>query len=297
MTEPRLTYAVITPVRNEQENIPRLHESIAGQSQLPERWVIVDTGSTDATLELVWTLATACSWVSVLECPVPELQRGGPIVRAFHVGLDGLGAERPDVIVKVDADVSLEPDHFARLLRAFAADPLLGIASGSAWELRDSVWTQLFGTRTSVWGAARAYRRECLAEITPLEERMGWDGVDELKANVQGWTTKTLLDLPFLHHRLEGGRDRSRWAAWAAQGEVAHFMGYRVSYLVARALYRTLREPAAAGMVAGYVRSSAGRRPTLSDPAARAFLRDRQRWRELPLRVGEALGRGSRPRR
>lgn len=292
-----LTYAVITPVRNERENLPRLADSLLRQSVRPVRWLLVDTGSDDGTIELSEQLAATHPFVGVLSSPTPTLQRGGPIVRAFHVGLKELTTDEAAVVVKVDADCSFPADYFERLLASFAREPRLGMASGSAWEMRDGAWRQLYGTRTSVWGAARAYRRACLDEITPLEERMGWDGVDELKANVHGWETTTILDLPFYHHRLEGGRDRSRAAAWSAQGDVAYFMGYRITYLVARALYRTLREPAAAAMISGYVRSAWRREPRLADRDARAYLRERQRWRELRRRGIEALGRGSDARR
>ena len=32
-------------------------------------------------------------------------------------------------------------------------------------------------------GRCRAYRRACLEQISPLEEHMGWDGIDVLKAD------------------------------------------------------------------------------------------------------------------
>ena len=67
----------------------------------------------------------------------------------------------------------------------------------------------------------------------PLEERMGWDGIDELRAELRGWRTRALRDLPFRHHRPEGARDGARRSAYAAQGRAAHYMGYRPSYLVA----------------------------------------------------------------
>ena len=38
-------------------------------------------------------------------------------------------------------------------------------------------------TGSTVWGATRAYRWECLQQVLPLEERLGWDGIDEFKAN------------------------------------------------------------------------------------------------------------------
>jgi hypothetical protein len=132
-----------------------------------------------------------------------------------------------------------------------------------------------------------------LQDVLPLELRMGWDGVDELKANLRGWRTRTILDLPIRHHRQEGGRDRSRWAAWSAQGELAWFMGYRPSYLLARAAYRSLREPAAAAMAAGYVRAAVRANERLADRDAVAHLRRQQRLRVLPHRLLESLGRGS----
>jgi hypothetical protein len=119
---------------------------------------------------------------------------------------------------------------------------------------------------------------------------MGWDGIDELKAINRGWRTQTLLDLPFRHHRLEGERDGSRWAAWEAQGSLGHFMGYRVSYLVLRAVFRARVEPAALAMLWGYAKAALQREPQCAADV-RARLRDRQRARELPLRLREALGR------
>ena len=61
---------------------------------------------------------------------------------------------------------------------------------------------------------ARGYRRELLDVVLPLEPSMGWDGIDELKAHARGWSTRTLLDLPFRHHRPEGSRDGNRFTPW-----------------------------------------------------------------------------------
>ena len=54
---------------------------------------------------------------------------------AFNAGVDALLA-RPDILFKLDADVSFEPDFFERLLDAFAEDPHLGIAGGECLESR-----------------------------------------------------------------------------------------------------------------------------------------------------------------
>lgn len=287
-----LSYALVTPARNEADNLPRLAACVAAQTVQPARWVIVENGSTDGTAAVAAELAAADDRIEVLSLSGDAAPgRGGAIVRAFAAGLARLGSF-PDVVVNVDADVSLEPDYFERLLGRFAASPTLGIASGSGWEFVDGRWRQQFLTRSCVWGATRAYRRECLAGLT-LEERYGWDGLDDLQARLHGWTTETLLDLPFRHHRSVGARDGARHEAWTAEGRLAHYMGYRPGYLLVRALFRVARERSAAplAMVPSYVRATVRREPRWADERARASLRGEQRLRRLPVRALEAIGR------
>jgi len=286
-----LTYSIVTPARNEATALPGLARALRDQTRLPDRWVIVDNGSDDGTVEAAEAIVAECDWARLLRLPVTgPPARGAPIVRALHAGLDSLDVVT-DVVVNVDADVTIGPDYFDRLLEAFDRDPSLGIASGSAWESEDGVWRQRFVTGGTVWGATRAYRWACLRDVLPLEERHGWDGIDQLKARARGWRTSTLTDLPFRHHRREGRQDGSRWAHWFANGDTAHFMGYRPWYLLARALYQMRREAAAVGLVAGYGAAALRRSPRLADPAALAVLRRDQSPKAILVRGREALGR------
>jgi cellulose synthase/poly-beta-1,6-N-acetylglucosamine synthase-like glycosyltransferase len=287
-----LRYTVVTPVRNEVDNLHRVARCLREQTARPLRWVVVDTGSTDETVMLARRLAEADPSIEVVVDAARSAtsKRGGPIVRAFESGIAAL-AELPEVVVKLDADVSFGKDYFERLLRAFEADPTLGIASGSAEELEGGRWRTRYNTGSSVWGAARAYRRECLEDVRPLEQRMGWDGIDEMKANVRGWRTATLPELTFRHHRPEGGRDRIRSATWALRGAQARYMGYRPTYLVLRAVHHMPRDPAALLMIWGFFAAGARREPTCADEEARSYLRDHQRLRNLKARGAETRGR------
>ncbi len=286
-----LSYAAITPARNEAENLRRLARCMEAQTAMAKRWIVVDNGSTDETVAITRELAERHAWVSLIEVPGETIAtRGAPVVRAFHAGLDALG-DRADVVVKLDADVSFEPHYFERQLGAFADDPKLGIAGGLCMEpLPGGGWEAARVTRGHVRGAVRAYRWECLQVVTPLEERMGWDGVDELKAEVEGWRIGTTPGLSFLHHRQLAARE-SRWTHWSRQGQTAHFMGYRLSYLIARTVYNTTRDPRAPAMLAGYATAAAQRRPRCSSEAAIAHLRELQSIHALPSRVREKLGR------
>jgi glycosyltransferase involved in cell wall biosynthesis len=286
-----LSYALVTPARNEARNVRRLARCLARQTQQPSAGVIVENGSTDETPRLVEELAREHPWIRLASAPAPAGPvRGGQIVHAFMAGLAELD-ELPDVVVKLDADTSMPARYFESLLAAFAADPSLGIASGCGYELEDGAWRPRYLTAGCVWGASRAYRRECLEDVLPLDEEMGWDGIDTLKASLRGWGTHALVDVPFRHHRREGERDGARVKAWIALGRTSHYMGYRFWYLLARALYQARRDPSAAALVWGYLAASLRRRPQCPDAAVRAHLRQQQRLRDLPARLREVTGR------
>lgn len=286
-----LSYAIVTPVRNEEANLPRLAGALLEQREPPAAWVLVDTGSTDSTEVVAQALEQRDPRIRFirLEDEGP-MARGAPIVRAFEQGLAELSCAQ-DVLVKLDADVSFGPDYFKRLTAAFEEDERLGMASGICLERQRGRWKARFVTGSTVWGASRAYRRGCLDEIMPLERRMGWDGVDEFRANAAGWRTGTIPDLFFFHHRKEGERDGSAARARAAQGEAAWYLGYRPWYLLLRALHYLPREPAALAMIGGYARAALERRPQCADEVVRDYLRSQQAPRKLPARIAEALGR------
>ena len=291
-----MNYVVLTPVRDEAEELPRLARCLAEQTVRPALWVLIENGSEDGTAEAAARLAAEHDWISVMRAaPGPPALRGAPVVRALHAGLEEL--DRPyDVVAKVDADVSFDATYFERLLQAFAAAPELGLASGSCLESLEGEWRERTVTGTHVWGAARAYRWACLQDVLPLDERMGWDGLDQLRAVAHGWKVDRVSGLQFRHHRREGLRDGSRRRVWAAQGSAAHYMGYRFSYLLLRTIHRTRREPAAIAILGAYLWAFARREERCTDVDVRRHLREQQRARHLLTRAREMRSSAAAPR-
>jgi poly-beta-1,6-N-acetyl-D-glucosamine synthase len=286
-----MRYAVITPARNEAANLERVASCLLEQTSAPALWVIVDNGSTDGTDRVAARLAGSDPSIVVRRVPgeaVPT--RGGPVARAFMAGLDAI-REPVDVVVKLDADVTFDPQFFAGLLAEFESDPELGIAGGTCYELEAGEWRPRHVTGSRVRGATRAYRRDCLNAVLPLDDVPGWDGIDELKAGARGWRTSSFAHLRFDHHRQVGDRDLSRRKRLLQVGRATYYTGYRPSYLALRAVYRARKEPMALAMIAGYAGAALRREPRLTDPLVRAQLRDTQRLRVLPVRAREALGR------
>jgi biofilm PGA synthesis N-glycosyltransferase PgaC len=287
-----LRYAVVTPARNEEVNLQRLGAAMIAQEHRPDVWVVVDDGSTDATPEILTQLAAAHAWIRPLERPAADREESLAHGRRKARDLDAFlyGAvplrETVDVIVKVDADVDFEADYFAELIGRFEADATLGIASGTCYEQEDGDWVRRTKAESTVWGATRAYRSDCLPDLMALEPCMGWDGLDEISVQLRGMRTQTFVDLPFRHNRPEGGREFSSLHQGEALGRAAWYMGYRPSYLTIRAVYRARREPAALGMLWGYFGAAAKRVPQCPNEALVEALRDRQR-------LGPTLRRGA----
>jgi glycosyltransferase involved in cell wall biosynthesis len=285
-----LTYAAITPARNEFETLPRLAASLAAQSLLPVQWILVDNGSTDSTPALAASLVSRYDWIRTVNVPNEHTRPGAPVVRAFNAGLAELDVV-PDVVVKLDADVSFEPSYFEDLLGAFSDDPALGIASGVCWEMKGDEWRPIHVTGDHVRGATRAYRWECLQDVGPLPEVMGWDGVDELTASVLGWRTHCIDDVRFFHHRKVGERDGARTARWLAEGRSSHYMGYRLSYMLARTLGRAVRDRdlAAFAMLWSFIVDGLRRKPRYPDERVVRYLRRQQSLKALPVRLVESF--------
>ncbi len=287
-----MRYAVVTPARNEERNLGRLGAALIGQSVPPTEWVVVDDGSTDSTPQILDALAASKGWVRPLKRPAADRSDRLADGRRKARDLDGFlhGArslsEPADVVVKVDADVDFDGDFFEKLIGRFAADETLGIASGTCYEQEDGTWVRRTKAEGSVWGATRAYRAECLEDVIAMEPCMGWDGLDEIRAQLRGMQTRTFVDLPFRHHRPEGGRELSTLHQGEALGRASWYMGYRPSYLALRTLYRARREPAALAMLWGYAAAAARRAPRCPDERLVSELRERQR-------LGSTLRRGA----
>jgi poly-beta-1,6-N-acetyl-D-glucosamine synthase len=288
------SYAAITPARDEALNLRRLGDCMLSQTRRPEAWIIVDDGSLDDTAEIVAELSRDQDWIRIIcrsdadEAALADGRAGGRDVMAFNAGVSAL-RQRPEFLCKLDADVSFEPDYFETILERFRTDPSLGIASGICYESEDGDWVPKYMTEGHVRGAARVWRRECFEQIEPLQARLGWDGIDELDANVRGWRTVSFADIPILHHRKLGARDGAA-RAWVQEGDIAHFLSYRPTYLLVRALHHARRDPVALAMVWGYLAAAVRRQPRYDDAAVRRHLRQRQRWRELPRRRRDVAG-------
>lgn len=292
-------YVVITPVRDEEAHLGALLEVMRAQTLRPRLWVIADDGSTDSTGAIARRAAAGEEWIAVADVSAPG---GGPasarmaegaVPRAFNRALASVRVPPHDVIVKLDADVTFGADYFERLLDRFAEDPALGIAGGRCYEPRGNGLRMEWTPDDHVRGATKAYRRECFRAIGGIEEVLGWDGIDQMRAHLAGWTSRTFDDLVLVHHRPNGSRGgvlRGR----VRGGRCNYFLGYTPLFMLVRSVRRMADRPYVIGGLAllwGYVLSFLQRRERYADAEVRRYLRETQ-YRRLAAPVQRILGFG-----
>ena len=276
-------YVIVSPVRDEEGFIEDTIRCVASQTQLPREWVIVNDGSTDRTGEILDNAAATHPWIQVIHRKDRGYRKAaGGVMEAFHEGLQSLAVEKWEFLVKLDGDLTFSADYFQRCFDEFARDLRLGICGGVVVHEQNGVQQVEKHPLFHVRGATKIYRQECWRQIEPLLIAPGWDTLDEVNANMRGWTTRSLPDVRLLHRRFTG----------EAQGQLRNFMknglacyitGYHPLFMLVKCVGRFFRRPyvtASVGLVLGYVRGYVRRVPRAPDAELIRYLR-RQQLRRL----------------
>jgi len=280
-----LRYVIISPVKDESRYVEFTLKSLIAQTLKPALWIIVDDGSKDNTAEIVKRYLSSHPFIRLMQNPHAGIrQPGSAIMRAFNFGYESIDETDYDFIVKLDCDLSFEPDYFEKLLGRFIDDERLGIASGIYFEKGDhGVWKEVIMPSYHAAGACKVIRRKCFEEIEGFIVAAGWDTVDEIRAMTRGWNTRHFKDLRIKHHKPEGlGIGKFRTSIM--QGEIYYLTRGSKPFFVLKILHRIGMKPYvlnALGMLLGYFRAKQKQKlPLVSKPEAlryQALLNKRMR--------------------
>jgi poly-beta-1,6-N-acetyl-D-glucosamine synthase len=267
----RRRYLVISPVKDEERYVERTIRSMLQQTMLPTLWIIVDDGSSDGTAHILARYASEHPWIRVASRRNPQSrQPGSAVMHAFYEGLKQAGNAEFDYLVKLDCDVELRPDYFERLLEQFARDPALGIASGVYQEEDGQGWRTIDMPSYHAAGASKMLRRRCFEDIGGFVRDRGWDTIDEVRAQVSGWSTRHFADIRFKHLKPEGA-GIGALRTCVLHGEVYYLTGGGPAFLLLKAGHRMLagKPPVIGGLAIlyAYLRCWWSGRQRLVNPA------------------------------
>jgi glycosyltransferase involved in cell wall biosynthesis len=281
-----MKYVLITAARNEEAFIARTLESVLAQTQLPERWMIVDDGSTDNTAQVVAGYADRCSWLILVRNPRHEGRNFAAKANAVNSAVAEMQSLDFDVLGNLDADTSFAPDYMGFLLQRFAEDPKLGVAGtpftqdGGYDSTKDS-----FEGENYVAGPCQLFRRECFHEIGGYVANPagGVDWIAVMTARMRGWRARSFPEKRYHHHRAMGTAEKGMVRSAFSYGQKDYYLGGSPIWQVSRVTYRMTKKPLVVGGLAlllGYSWAAVRRLPRPVSPELMRFHR-RDQMRKL----------------
>jgi len=281
-----MKYVLITPAHNEEAFIEKTLASMVAQTQLPERWVIVDDGSTDRTAQIVEGYASRYQWIELFRMPERIDRSFAGKVHAFNAGLERVRSLEFDVIGNLDADLSFDSEYLRFLIGKFAEDRRLGVA-GTPFTEDDGYDTarDSFEGENHVAGGCQLFRRQCFEEVGGYIPNRG-GGIDWIAvttARMKGWKTRSFPEKRFHHYRSLGTAGKSNWAASFSYGEKDYYLGGSPVWQLFRVAYRATKQPIEGfALLSGYCWAAIRR---IERPVSRELLRFHRREQMKRLRA------------
>ncbi len=264
-------YVVISPVRNEGQHLERTIQSVIRQTLRPVRWLIVNDGSSDETPVIIERYALQHPWIVPVHRVVHDRSVAADVqeskgnrgkrareakeIEAFYAGYAELADCDWEYLVKLDGDVSIDANYFQQCFAEFDRHPKLGIGGGTICHPVNGQLEAELTPKFHVRGATKIYRRACWEEIGGVLRGAGWDTLDEVKANMLGWSTRTFGHLKVVHHRATGSANGA-WQNAVKVGTWSYISGYHPLYMLVRSARWITEKPylgCSVGLLYGYV--------------------------------------------
>lgn len=180
---PQTFISIVVPVRNEEDNILSLINSISKQKYSQDKFelIIVDDFSIDKTLEVITTVKPAFQ-LQVIS--LSEINKNLPNKKTAI--LEGIRISKGDIIVTTDGDCTMNENwlstieaYFRELKCKLASGPVTIKSNGSLWEtLQQIEFASLIGSGAASLelgfpnmcnGANLAYRKDVFYEVNGFE--------------------------------------------------------------------------------------------------------------------------------
>lgn len=254
-------YIIVTPCKNEENNILELAESIIHQSITPKLWVILDDGSTDNTPRFLDRLNTNYNWIYVITLQKGDRDLGFHYAKIVNFGLNSALriCENKDLFFDyvglIDADMILFNNFFEHLLSKFEKNSNLGVASGwVAYQNKGKLVLENGRDNNEPIGGLRLWRKRCLLEtgIFPISYSADW--VSNVLARIKGWDTAKYKEIYAIQTRKTCSAE-GLWSGYTTQGKADYYLDLHPTHIFYRFLRYTSNYPYYTGIayMYGYV--------------------------------------------
>lgn len=276
---------ILTPIKNEADNLPRLFNSVRTQSIQPQAWVLVDDGSTDGSTDLIREFTSEVPWAEYVSSGITKQYDIGAhyarVLRTGYESLRNMTTETPEYYMVLDGDMTLTEGYLAALSSFLNEQPAAAIASGPVFVRRQDGELELEQRLpTEPAGGATLYDGSFYRGIGGPPETPCVDSVTKAKARLRGFNCRHVTDLG---ERAIQARPTSGETSRARQLGVDNYvLGYHPLFALVKAASMSVRGPRKSGLkyIRGYATAVLGSHSRIADEDVRRYFR-----REKPLRL------------
>lgn len=289
----RLAYILITPIKDEKGNIPRLIKTILSQTLRPLLWVIVDSGSVDESYELANELSNEYEWIyTIRQKKFFEFGYGHKnFSQAINEGYEyseSICSNKSfvfDFIGKTDATPELSADYFSLLHEKMKIHPELAITCGHQRLIHRNKTIEIdpiTNLSDTAINDVRLYRNDFFKSVGGYPLMPSPDTALAIKARNRGFRVGIVPDAIFEKKRL-GGTKIGYFEGFKLKGKAMHQIGSHPLLALINAAYLSFKFPPhfqGFPVLAGYFASMLSREPKIDDQEILEYF-GKQRIREI----------------
>lgn len=302
-----MSYILITPVKNEEGNLPLLAECVTNQTILPRVWIIIDGSSHDNTLEIVKKLNNKFEWIYWKIQKNTFLNSGHlnfawAVKEGYEYAKEICASKKWDYeyVGKIDADVLLPENYFEKLIDECDRCPSIGVISGVPYTLKISVqkknYMQIHEKDIDMddflpdeLPDKRLFRKRCLDDIGGFPIcKYSPDSVMLVRTRLSGWGIKYYEGLKIYNLRKDTGTERRIWSAFKQIGRSKYYLGYCPALFFLSATNELRKRPHyhVIPFILGYIFSYLRRDERIEDQKIICYFRNRRMKEILNNSIG-----------
>ena len=275
MTDYNPSIALVTPLKDEIDNIEKFFNTIGNQTIPIKCLIIVENDSTDGSKEYLSKITSIKNVehfkVININFEDASYRVGKKYATIINTGFEYIKTcpfyDTLDYMGILDCDVFPESDYYAKLTKFLKSNSKIGISSGLTYTEEGKLH---IADPNFVRGNSRLWKTECLKEAGYLIAYTA-DTVSIALAHLKGWKTETLKSAKVVSREVN-----VRIANSTNKGYHAYYRGHTLFYVFLKAIYLILAKGKAKmgyEFLAGYITSMFQKKPRIEDKQVRKYFK------------------------